>query len=233
MKGTLVNVAAILVGSSLGLLLKKGIPATYQKTLVKTLGLAVSVIGIDMALKTSNIMIIITSLIIGVILGEFLDLDGRLKKLGDWLTNFFRKSNNNQNQSSTDIGEGFVTASLLYCIGAMAVIGALQDGLVGDTKILYAKSLLDGVMSIALAATLGIGVALSSISVLVYQGFFTIIAVVIAPFLSEFVVNELSATGGVLIIGLSLMMLEIGNLKLANLIPAIPTAILVAYFWPF
>ena len=234
MKGTLVNAAAILVGSSLGLLLKKGIPETYQKTIVKTLGLAVSVIGIEMALKTSNIMIVITSLIIGAICGEFFDLDGKINKLGNWLTAIFKKINHNKDAAnSTDIGEGFVTASLLYCIGAMAVIGSIQDGLTGDTKILYAKSLLDGTMSIALSATLGIGVALSSISVLIYQGFFTLIAGILAPFLSDFVINELAATGGVLIIGIALILLEATKIKLANLLPAIPAAIIVAYLWSF
>lgn len=232
MKGTLVNVAAILAGSSLGLLLKKGIPGTYQKTIVKTLGLAVSVIGIEMALKTSNIMIVITSLILGVICGEFFDLDGKIHKLGNWLTATFKKIHNKNSENSTNVGEGFVTASLLYCIGAMAVVGSIQDGLTGDTKILYAKSLLDGTMSIALAATLGVGVALSSISVLIYQGAFTLISGILAPFLSDFVINELAATGGVLIIGIALTMLEATKIKLANSLPAIPAAIIVAYLWP-
>ena len=225
MKGTLVNVAAIAIGSVAGLLLQKGIEEKYQKIVLQALGLAVLVIGFQMAEKSLNILIVILSLAIGALIGEWLDLDGKLNQFGAQLGAKF---------SSGDAGrfsEGFVTASLMYCVGAMAIVGALQDGLTGDSSTLYAKSLLDGVSSVVFSSTLGIGVLFSAASVFVYQGAITLMASVVSSWLSNEMIAEMTATGGVLIIAISINMLEITKIKIASLLPAILIALLIARFW--
>ncbi|MBP2663063.1 MAG: ydfK [Firmicutes bacterium] len=228
MKGTLVNAAAIILGSGVGLALKQGIPEKYQNTLVQGMSLAVGIIGLQMALKTQNVLIVILGIAVGAIIGEALNIDGSLNKIGAWLSD--KLSSGEAGQSN--IGRGFVTATLVYCIGAMAVVGSIQDGLTGDTGILYAKSLLDGIISVVFTSSMGIGVAFSSVSVLVYQGLITLLAGFFSAVLSEQVITELTATGGILIVGVSILMLEIKNIKLANLLPAIPAAAAIAYFWP-
>ena len=225
MKGTLVNVAAIAIGSVAGLLLQKGIEEKYQKIVLQALGLAVLVIGFQMAQKSLNILIVILSLAIGALLGEWLDLDGKLNQFGAKLGAKF---------SGGDAGrfsEGFVTASLMYCVGAMAIVGALQDGLTGDSSTLYAKSLLDGVSSVVFSSTLGIGVLFSAASVFVYQGAITLMASAVSSCLSPEMIAEMTATGGVLIIAISINMLEITKIKIASLLPAILIALFIARFW--
>ncbi|CQR70026.1 putative membrane protein YdfK [Sporomusa ovata DSM 2662] len=229
MKGTLVNAAAVIIGSGVGLALKQGIPDKYQNTLIHGMSLAVGVIGLQMALKTQNMLIVILGIAVGAIIGEALNIDGGLNKIGEWLS---EKLSGSDEAGKSNIGRGFVTASLVYCIGAMAVVGSIQDGLTGDTSILYAKSLLDGIISVVFTSSMGIGVAFSSVSVLVYQGLITQLAGFFSAVLSEQVVTELTATGGILIVGVSILMLEIKNIKLANLLPAIPAAAVIAYYWP-
>ncbi len=229
MKGTLVNAAAVIIGSGVGLALKQGIPEKYQNTLIHGMSLAVGVIGLQMALKTQNVLIVILGIAVGAIIGEALNIDGGLNKIGEWLS---EKLSGPDETGKSNIGRGFVTASLVYCIGAMAVVGSIQDGLTGDTSILYAKSLLDGIISVVFTSSMGIGVAFSSVSVLVYKGLITQLAGFFSAVLSEQVVTELTATGGILIVGVSILMLEIKNIKLANLLPAIPAAAVIAYYWP-
>lgn len=225
MKGTLVNAAAVITGAAVGLLLKRGMPERYQQTIMQGLGLAVGIIGLQMAFKTQNILIVILSVVVGAVLGEALNIDAWLNKLGNWLTAKLGNQYGN-------VGEGFVTASLVYCIGAMAVVGSIQDGLTGDASTLYAKSMLDGISAIVFASTLGIGVALSSISVLIYQGSITALAGAFSTLLTGSIITELTAVGGVLIIGISLLMLEVKKIKVANLLPAIPAAVIITALWP-
>lgn len=224
MKGTLVNAAAVLSGSAVGLLLKRGMPERYQHTIMQGLALAVGVIGLQMAFKTQNMLIVILSIVMGAIIGEALNLDALLAKFGDWLTVKLGTQYGN-------VGEGFVTASLVYCVGAMAVVGSIQDGLTGDASTLYAKSMLDGVSAVVFASTLGIGVALSSISVIVYQGSITLLAGAFSTLLTEQIITELTAVGGVLIIAISILMLEVKKIKVANLLPAIPAAVIITALW--
>ncbi|MGL5514070.1 MAG: DUF554 domain-containing protein [Sporomusa sp.] len=225
MKGTLVNVAAILIGSGLGMVLKRGISEKVQITLMHGLALAVGVIGLQMALKTGNMLIVILALASGAVIGETLNIDYGLNRIGAWLSAKFAGQSIHGN-----IGQGFVTATLLYCIGAMSVVGAIQDGLADDASTLYAKSLLDGITAILFTSSLGIGVALSSISVLLYQGSITLLAGFFSSVLSESIIREMTATGGILIIGVSIIMLELKQIRLANLVPAIPAAAVIAYF---
>ncbi len=225
MKGTLVNAAAIAGGSLLGLLLQKGASERYQTIIMQALSLAVLVIGFQMAGKSSNFLIVILSLAIGAVLGEWLELDERLNQLGNWLGEKISSGN------ATRFSEGFVTASLVYCVGAMAIVGSLQEGLTGNSATLYAKSLLDGVGAVVFASTLGAGVLFSSVSVLLYQGTITLLASVVSPWLSQAMIAELTGTGGVLIIAIGVNMLGVAKIKVASLLPAILVAVMIAYAW--
>ncbi|QDR83077.1 DUF554 domain-containing protein [Sporomusa termitida] len=229
MKGTIVNAAAVFVGSGIGLALKQGIPEKYHNTIMQGMALAVGVIGLQMALKTENILVVILGLAMGAVIGEALNIDHYLNKLGERLS---LKLGKQSGGGQSSIGRGFVTASLIYCIGAMSVVGSIQDGLTGDTSTLYAKSLLDGITAIVFASTMGIGVMFSSISVLLYQGLITLLAGFLSAVLSDNVIKEMTATGGILIVGVSILMLELKKIRLANLLPAIPAAAVIAYFWP-
>ncbi|MDE4542490.1 DUF554 domain-containing protein [Thermoanaerobacterium sp. R66] len=215
MIGTFVNAASIVVGSFVGTLFKIGIPDRIKSTVMQAISLSVLIIGFDSALKYKNLLLVIISLAIGGIVGELLDIEKKLNQFGDFLER--KLSRNGENK----ISEGFVTASLIYCIGAMAIVGALKDGLQGDHSILFAKSMLDGISSIIFASTLGIGVMISSISVLLYQGSITLCASLLKDLLTANVIADMSAIGGVLIIGISLNMLNLTKIKIGNLLPSI------------
>lgn len=219
----MVNVAAITAGALIGRYAGRFIPSRIRLTVMAGLGLAVLLIGLQLALKSSQPMIVIGSLILGGILGELLRIEARLESFGMWLQGRFAGSGN--------IAEGFVAASLLYCVGAMAIMGSLQDGLSGTPSILYAKSALDGVASIALASTLGIGVLFSALSVAVYQGGITIAAESAKALLTDSVVREMNAVGGLLIVAIGLDLLGIKRLPVGNLLPAVFVA--VGLVWMF
>lgn len=221
MKGTLVNAGAIIIGTSIGLLLQRGMPERYKTTVMQGIGLSVALVGIQMAQKTENILIVIGSLAIGAVIGEWLDLDKRLINLGSWLET-------KCNAGEGKISRGFVTGSLIYCIGAMAIVGSIQEGMTGKTDILYAKAMLDGISAIIFASTLGLGVALSAVSVFIYQGLITVLASYVGRFITTGVILELMATGGLLIVGIALSMLEIKQIKIANLLPGIFVSLVLA-----
>ena len=214
MLGTIVNVIAIIAGGTVGLLLKGGIPQKFSDTVMKGLALSVLLVGIMNALKVNNLLLVIIAMVLGGILGEGFDIDRKLKTIGDTIGLKLKGKGGR-------VSDGFVTGSLLYCVGAMAIVGSLESGLSGNHQILYAKSVLDGISSIIFASTMGIGVILSAISVLLYQGAITFAAAALQPLLSETVKADMNSIGGLLIIGISLNMLEIHQLKVANLLPAI------------
>jgi Uncharacterized membrane protein, possible Na+ channel or pump len=214
MLGTLVNFSAIIIGSIIGILFKNGIPEKISNTIMQGLSLCIVFIGISGAIKGSNILLIIISMVIGGLLGELIDLDNLLQKLGNKLEEKFKGK-------GIKVSEGFVTASLLFCVGSMAIVGSLQSGLEGDHKILFAKSMLDGISSIIFASSLGIGVMLSSFSVLIYQGAITLAASSLKGILIQSVVTDMTAVGSLLIIGLGFNMLNITKIKVANLLPAV------------
>jgi uncharacterized membrane protein YqgA involved in biofilm formation len=224
MLGTLVNTLAIIAGSFLGLFCKKGIPVAWQTTIVQGMGIAVGVIGVGMALK-GNMLIAVSSIALGGILGEWLALDKKLDNLGLRLASLVRRL---PLGTGGNVQEGFVMGSLLYCIGAMSIVGSIEDSLAGNHSILFVKSMLDGIMAIFLTSSLGIGVMFSALSVLLYQGAISLLAGLLAPFLSAAVVAEISSTGGVLICGIALVMLKVVPVKLANLLPALVFAAVIA-----
>ncbi len=224
MLGTLVNAGAILTGSLVGLLLKKGIPEKMNDAIMKGVALCVLYIGLDGCLAGTNALITILSMVLGAIFGCLLDLDGQLGSLGKFLERLLQSG-------SGSLANGFVTASLLFCVGAMAVVGSLQSGLTGDHTTLFAKSLLDGISSIVFAASLGMGVALSAAAVLLYQGAITLLAQALSPVLSEFVIAEMTCVGSLLIIALGLNMLGITKIKVMNYVPAIFLVIPICYLF--
>lgn len=218
MLGTYVNAIVIIIGSVIGLIIKNGLKERYKVTIMHGVSLSVLFIGISTTLtgilNGGEPILFIISLVIGGFFGELIDVDLKLIKLGERLQSKVGKGEHN-------IANGFVTASLLFCVGTMAILGSLESGLQGNHDTLYAKSVLDGVTSIILTSTLGVGVILSSISVLVYQGAITLFASLVEPVLTKEIIREISIIGGILIFSLGLNMLEIKKIKSANLLPAI------------
>jgi uncharacterized membrane protein YqgA involved in biofilm formation len=214
MLGTIVNALAIIGGSILGLLFKGGIPDQYGETTMKGIGLAVLVLGIMSAIKVQSILLMIFSLTIGSIIGEWFAIEDQLDRLGHWLEKRLGRKEGG-------LAKGFVAASLLFCVGSMAIVGSLESGLMGNHQTLFAKSVLDGITSIIFASTLGVGVLLSSIAVFLYQGLITMMASLVKIFLTERVIQEMSAVGGVLIMAIGLNILECKRIKIGNMLPAI------------
>lgn len=221
--GALVNAAAILGGALLGLLVK--FPDQMRRTIMHGLGLAVMLIGISMGLETDNVLIPIASLAIGSILGELLNLEGAVERLGSSLAS---RTTRLSGRSGPHFTQGFLTATLVYCVGAMAVIGSLNSGLQLDHQVLYAKSMLDGISAIFFAASFGLGVAFSALPVFAYQGAIALLATSIAPILSELVIQELTATGGLLILGIGCNILGITKLAVGNMLPSLVIAVLLS-----
>ncbi len=224
MTGTLVNTLAAVVGGLLGSLLKKGIPERFADLVQKGLALCVLYIGIKGSLVGTNTLVTILSLVLGAILGELLNIDGGIERLGAWAQSKLSR------KGTSRLGEGFVTASLLFCVGSMAVVGSLQSGLTGSHETIFTKSLLDFVSAIILASSLGLGVCLSGAFVLVYQGAIVLLARWAAPILSDGTVAEMSCAGSLLIIALGLNMLGVTKLKVANLLPAMFLPIVLCLF---
>ncbi len=218
MLGTIVNALAIIGGSLVGLFFKKGIPKQYNDTVMNSLSLAVILIGMMNALKAENILLLIFSLALGSILGEFLRIEDKLEKLGDYIENKLKGS---FSSSDNNISKGFVNASLIYCVGAMAIMGALESGLSNNHQTLFAKSVIDGIAAIAFTSSLGIGVLFSSIPVFLYQGLITISASFMKQFLITSVITDMSAIGGLLIVAIGINILEIKKIKVGNMLPAI------------
>jgi uncharacterized membrane protein YqgA involved in biofilm formation len=214
MLGTVVNALAIIAGSLLGMVLRGGIPERYSRTIIQAMGLVVILIGLQSALKADAILLVILSLAIGSLVGEFLGIEYRLEQLGQLLEKKF-------SSSGDSIARGFVTASLLFCVGAMAIVGALESGLTGNHQTLFAKAIIDGIVSIVFASTLGLGVIFSAVSVFLYQGFIALSAAYVKPFLVPEVVAQMSAVGGLLIVAIGITTLEIKQLRLGNMLPAI------------
>lgn len=226
-QGTIVNTVAILAGGLIGTVVKSGLPQRYRGIIMQAVGLSVVIIGVSGALQeifrvlpgegrlgSDYIMLMILSLVTGSVIGEWIDIDARLERLGQWLQNRFAAGDGN-------FVQGYVTASLVFCVGAMAILGALQDGLKGDTRTLYAKSILDGISSIVFASTMGVGVIFSAVSVLIYQGSITLAARFVEPWLTPEVTSQMSLVGSVLIMAIGINLLDIKKIKVGNMLPSI------------
>ncbi|WP_035165981.1 DUF554 domain-containing protein [Caloramator sp. ALD01] len=221
--GTIVNAIAIVVGSLVGIFIKRGLPDNIKETVMKGLALCVLYLGFSGTLKGNNPLLMILSIVIGGVVGEAIDIDKAITKLGNNIEKRFKGG-------ESKISQGFVASSLLFCVGSMAIVGSLESGLTGNHQMLYAKSILDGVSSIIFSSTLGIGVMISAISVFIYQGFITICAALLKGILLETVVANMTAIGSLLIIGIGLNMLGITKIKVANLLPAVFIPIIYQLF---
>lgn len=213
--GVLVNVLTVLIGSTLGLLLKKQIPEKLTTAVMTAIGLCTVAIGVTGVIKGQNQLVMIISLVLGTIIGTLIDIDGKLAKIGDKL-----QKKKGENEKST-FSQGFVTASLLFCVGAMTIVGSMNAGISGDNQMLYTKSVLDLISSTMLGASLGIGVLFSSVFVLVFQGGLVALSMALGSFLNDFAVAELICAGSVMIIALGLNLIGITKIKVANLLPGL------------
>ncbi|OOC37549.1 membrane protein [Thermosipho melanesiensis] len=212
----IVNAIAIVIGSFVGIFAKKGIPENAQKILFYAVGLSTMGLSISMILKSNNFLILLSSLAIGGIIGELLNIEGKLKKLGDSI-------------KEGDFSTGFVTSSLLFLVGPLTIIGSITAGITKDGSLIYMKSLLDGISSIVLSSVYGLGVLLSAFSVLVVQGLFVLFASKLSFLTSPQYLNDLIATGGIMILGLGLKILDIKDTKVGNFLPALLIAPLLVY----
>jgi len=219
--GTIINVIAVLVGGALGTLLGDRLDPRLRSTAVDGLGLVVLVIGLQSALGTQNVLIVLASVVIGGAIGARLGIEDGLEGVGRRLEKRFARV---EDQANSRFSRGFLTASLVFCVGPMTILGSIQDGLTGDFRTLAVKSLLDFFAAIAFASTLGVGVISSALTVLLYQGGLTLIAASIRDWLTEPMIREMSAAGGVLIMGIGLRLLELRSVPVGNLLPAIGLA---------
>lgn len=217
MIATFVNCGVIIVGCIIGLFIKGGIPERFNKIIMNGLALCAMFIGFSGALEGNNTIVTIVSMALGALVGELIDIDKWLNKLGETIQKKLDKGNGKESR----IAEGFVNASLLYCVGAMSIVGALQAGLSGNYDTIYAKTVLDGVSSVIFSASMGIGVIFSSVTVLLYQGGITLCASFLSGILSQAVIAEMTAVGSLMIVGLGLNLLEVTDIKIANLLPGI------------
>lgn len=224
MLGVLVNTLTVLIGSSLGLIFRKGIPEKVTGAAMTGIGLCTMYIGIDGLMAGQNVLILIASTIIGVIIGTLLDIDGKINGLGGYVEKHFGKKD-----GKTPVAQGFVTASLLFCIGSMTIVGSLESGLTGDNSMIYTKSLLDLISSSMLAATLGYGVMLASVFVFVFQSALVLLAGLLKPFLTDAAIAEMICSGSLIILALGLNITGITKIKVADFLPAIFVAPIICF----
>ena len=220
MTGTILNVITVLIGATLGVLLGARFPDKMRQTVMAGLGIMTLIVGVGMALP-GNALIVLFSLLIGGIVGEMLDVDGKLNGLGQWLETRFSRG-----EEAGTFTKGFVTASLVFCVGPMTILGSIQDGLIGDYRLLAIKSLLDLFAALAFASTLGIGVAFAGVTVLIVQGGIALAAMLLGSSLGAITretawVVQMTATGGAVIIGIALLLLDLKKIRVANFVPAI------------
>jgi len=223
--GTWINIVAVLLGGGLGTFLGERLPERIRETVFHGLGLVTLALGLHLTLKTQNILIVMGSVLVGGILGEWWRIDSRLEALSEALRR--RMGERLSQKSLAHFTEGFVTASLVFCVGPVAVLGAIQDGLMGDYSLLAIKSILDGFAALALSSTLGVGVIFAVLTILVYQGGISLLAGLAQNILSQAMIAEMTATGGVLILGIGLLLLELKRVRVANLLPALVLAPLI------
>jgi uncharacterized membrane protein YqgA involved in biofilm formation len=228
MIGTLINVSAILLGGGVGLLFGKKLSDRLKNTVIAGLGLFTLAFGVSLFLKTNNALIVLGSLLIGILIGEWTRLEDGLNHLGAWLEG--KVSLSNEKSGQANFIKGFVTTSLLFCIGPMAILGSIQDGLTGNYETLAIKAILDGFAAFAFASSLGFGVLFSSLMVLIYQGGISLLARQVQGFATEAMMNELSAVGGVLLVGIAISnLLEIKRIRTGSFLPALLFAPLIVW----
>lgn len=232
MIGTLINTAAILIGGTVGYLFGSRIPERVQSTVIAGMGLFVLAVGVQMFLKTQNYLIVLGALVFGALLGEWWRIEDGLHNIGAFLERRFARDDSEE--GSDRFIRGFLTASLLFCIGPLAILGSIQDGLTGDFSLIAVKSVIDGFASIASASTLGLGVLFSALPIFIYQGAISLLAVQLSSIVTDTMMAEMTATGGVLLMGVALSgMLEIKKIRVGNFLPALAVAPFIVWIVSF
>lgn len=229
MIGVLVNVATVLIGSAIGLVFKKGISKKYSDAVMVGIGLCTILIGIQGMLEGANVLVSIISMVLGAIVGTAINIDGKLNSAGDFLSKKLKKDGSDK----VSVAEGFVTASLLFCVGAMTIVGSLNSGLKGDHTMIYTKSTLDLFSSMMLSASLGIGVPFAAIFVFIFQGGLVLLSGLLAPILSDGAIAEITCVGSLMILALGLNLTGLSKFKVANYTPALVFAPFVCYLFEF
>jgi uncharacterized membrane protein YqgA involved in biofilm formation len=228
MTGTFINVAAILIGGTIGLIFGSRIPERFKNTVIAGMGLFTAAMGLQMFFKSNNQLIVLGAIIIGAMLGEWIGIEDWLQSFGQTLEKRF--SRDTETGAGSKFVRGFMVSSLLFCIGPMAILGSIQDGLTGDYKLLAVKSTLDGFASIAFASTLGIGVMFSSIIILIYQGGISLLAHQLNAIVTDPMMAEMTATGGVILMGVAINnLLELKKIRVGNFLPALAVAPLIVW----
>lgn len=218
MIAVLVNCFTIILGSLLGIIFSKKITSQLSEIIQTGAGVVVLVLGVEMTLQYDNIFFLTFSLMAGGIIGSIIDIDGKIFKIGQWLGTKFPQK---EKKSTSSFGYGFLNASVLFCVGAMSIVGSIEAGVNGNYSVIFTKSLLDGFMAIVFASSMGVGVVFSFLTVLLYQGALTLLATVIAPYMDEVLLAELTASGGALIIMIAINLLGLKSIKTANYLPAV------------
>ncbi len=217
MLGVLVNMLSVAAGSAIGLLLKKGLPEKLKAVIMSGMALCVLYVGISGTLESNNAIIVVVSIALGAFIGALVGIDAALNRLGDWITAKVKSKGGNL----SNVGEGFVSGTLLFCVGAMTVVGSLEAGITGDNSTLFTKAMIDMVAALVLTTTLGGGVMLSAVAVGILQGGIVLLATFIQPLLTEAAIAEMSAAGSIMIMGIGINMLGVAKIKVADMMPAI------------
>jgi uncharacterized protein len=218
--GTIVNVITILIGGTIGLLFRKRFPERVSKTAMQVMGLFTLLVGIQMALQGKELILVLISLAVGAMIGEWIDIETFLDKVGGWLERRLKITHESP-------AKGFIYASLVFCVGSMAIVGSIADGVKGDHNILFTKAMMDGIISIPFAASMGIGVLGSAVSILIYQGALTLLASQLQPLFSAEIIRELTAVGGVIVMGIGVNIMGLHKIRVGNFLPALLLIILV------
>ena len=224
MIGSIINASAVIIGGIIGLLIHKRLPKNITQTTFQAIGLFTMVLGVTMAIKTTNYLAMIISLVTGSIIGSLLHLESFITRFGEYLK---KKTGSTNHRFS----EGFITAFMLYCMGSLTILGSIEEGLGNPPTLLLSKSVLDGFSSIALAASMGAGVIFSALPLLVYQGSITLVTSFVHQSLSEVIITELSAVGGVLLVGLGIDILKLKKISVLNMLPSLPIIFIIIYFF--
>lgn len=227
MVGTFANAGAIVVGSVVGIVIHSRLPQKMINIVFQGIGLFTLAIGISMSLHAQSMILVVVSIALGAVIGQALDIDKYLQKLGGYLQKKYSKKNNETAEDR--FSEGFVTASVLFCVGSMSILGAIEDGMGNPPNLLYTKSIMDGISAVALASTFGMAIAFSSIPVLIYQGGLTLFAAFIMRYMSAGMTENMTAVGGILLMGLAVNILKIKEINVVNMLPALVVIVLLSY----
>jgi len=221
--GTVINAVAIVIGGALGLLFRKRFPERVTRTALHVMGLFTLLVGVRMALRGEELIMVLVSLALGAMLGEWINIEDRLERFGVWLETRLHLTEQSP-------AKGFINASLLFCVGSMAIVGSITEGLNGDRSILVTKAIMDGILSIAFAAGMGVGVLASSLPILLYQGSLTLLASKLQAFFTPSMIAELTSVGGVIVMGIGVNILGLHKVRVGNFIPALLLIVLILYF---